>query len=298
MYQKNMSVKNCLKRGLKYIVSGVPQTKVSAHIVCSPPNELLKGRVALITGGTSGIGMAIAKSFINSGAIVVITGRSRERLDKACDIIRHGNSGSCEIYGIELDNIKVSEYKNKFIEIQKLLGNKKIDILVNNAGLRGGYLSNATEEEYDHIMDTNTKGTFFMSQMIANYMVENGIRGNILNISSASSIRPAVSAYHMSKWAIRGLTEGMARSLAPYGICVNAIAPGPTATPMLNKDGGSNGDISHPKNLLGRYATPEEIANMAVILVSDMSRTIIGDTIFMSGGAGIVTNEDVSFKYR
>ena len=298
MYQKNMSVKNCLKRGLKYIVSGVPQIKVSAHIVCSPPNELLKGRVALITGGTSGIGMAIAKSFINSGASVVITGRSKERLNKACEAIKGETDNLCEVFGVELDNKNISDYRNKLHEIQTLLEGKMIDILVNNAGQRGGYLSNATEEEYDQIMDTNTKGTFFMSQMIANYMVENGIRGNILNISSASSIRPAVSAYHMSKWAIRGLTEGMARSLAPYGICVNAIAPGPTATPMLNKDGGSNGDISHPKNLLGRYATPEEIANMAVILVSDMSRTIIGDTIFMSGGAGIVTNEDVSFKYR
>lgn len=293
-----MSVKSYIKRGLKYIISGVPQTNVIAQIVCFPSNELLKGRVALVTGGTSGIGMAIAKAFINSGAAVIITGRSKERLCKACETIKKETNRDCEIWGVELDNKKISEYKYKLQEMQSLLEGRMIDILVNNAGQRGGYISNATEEEYDEIMDTNTKGSFFMSQMIANYMVDNGIRGNILNISSASSIRPAVSAYHMSKWAIRGLTEGMARSLAPYGICVNAIAPGPTATPMLNKDGGSNGDISHPKNLLGRYATPEEIANMAVILVSDMSRTIIGDTIFMSGGAGIVTNEDVSFKFR
>ncbi len=77
---------------------------------------------------------------------------------------------------------------------------------------------------------------------------------------------------------------------------VNSIAPGPTATPMLGK-GNDDKDISHSRNLLGRYATPEEIANMAVILVSDMSRTIIGDTIFMSGGGGIITNEDVNFHF-
>lgn len=293
-----MSVKSILKRGFKYIVSGVPQKKVYPRIVCLPYNDLLKERVALITGGTSGIGLSIAKAFINSGATVVITGRSRERLDKACDTIRHGNSDSCEVYGIVLDNQKVSDYKNKFNEIQKLIGDKKIDILVNNAGQRGGYISNASEEEYDEIMNTNTKGTFFMTQLVAHYMVDNGIKGNILNISSSSSVRPAVSAYHMSKWAIKGFTEGVARSLAPYGICVNAIAPGPTATPMLNKDGGANDDISHPRSLLGRYVTPEEIANMAVILVSDMSRTIIGDTIFMSGGSGIITNEDVTFKFK
>lgn len=292
-----MSVKSFLKRGFKYIVSGVPQKKVYPRIVCLPYNDLLKERVALITGGTSGIGLSIAKAFINSGATVVITGRSRERLEKACNIIKNGTSDSCEVYGIELDNQRVSEYKDKFNEIQKLIGNKKIDILVNNAGQRGGYISNASEEEYDEIMNTNTKGTFFMTQLVAHYMVDNGIKGNILNISSSSSVRPAVSAYHMSKWAIKGFTEGMARSLAPYGICVNAIAPGPTATPMLNKNGGANSDFSHPRSLIGRYVTPEEIANMAVILVSDMSRTIIGDTIFMSGGSGIITNEDVTFKF-
>ena len=120
--------------------------------------------------------------------------------------------------------------------------------------------------------------------------------GNILNIASASGIRPATSVYHLSKWGLRGLTEGMARVLAPYGIIVNAIAPGPTATPMLMKSGIKE-DISHPRNLLGRYALPEEITNLAVILVSNMGRTIIGDTVYMSGGGGIVTNEDTYYKY-
>ena len=293
-----MSLKSYLKRGFKYIIYGTPQRSVYPQIVCLPPNELLKGRTALITGGTSGIGLAIAKSFVKAGATVIITGRSKERLEKACELIRGDAACSCTVYGVEMDNKKLADSKHAFQSMKNLVGDKKIDILVNNAGLRGGHISDATEEEYDDIMDTNAKGAFFMTQMIAKYMVSNGIQGNILNITSASSVRPAVSAYHMSKWAMKGLTEGMARSLAPYGICVNAIAPGPTATPMLNKNGGSDGDISHPRSLLGRYATPEEIGNMAVILVSNMSRTIIGDTIFMSGGGGIVTNEDVNFNFR
>ena len=145
-------------------------------------------------------------------------------------------------------------------------------------------------------MDTNAKGTFFLTQLFAKYMIENEIKGNILNISSASSIRPATSAYHMSKWAIRGLTMGLARSLAPHGIVVNSIAPGPTATPML-MNGDNGGNMFHTRNLLGRYALPQEIGNMAVILISDMSRTVIGDTLFMSGGGGIITNEDVEFNF-
>lgn len=288
-----------LKRAARYIVYGTPQNnikKVYPQVRICQLTNILKGRTAIITGGTSGIGLAIAKAFVNAGATVVITGRNKQRIEKACENIRT-SFPNCDIYGIELDNTKIQEFGQKFQEVCKIINGKSIDILVNNAGLRGGHISKATEEEYDNIMDTNAKGTFFMSQLVAKYMVANNIRGNILNITSASSVRPALSAYHMSKWAIRGLTQGMARALAPYGICVNAIAPGPTATPMLLGD-KDNCEIFHERNLLGRYAMPEEIANMAVILVSDMSRTIIGDTIFMSGGGGIITNEDVNFNFQ
>lgn len=292
-----MSVKSKLAQGIKLLLQGRQVKKVYPQIVTLPENKLLQGRIALVTGGTSGIGKEIAKYFVNAGATVVITGRSEQRIKQACEeIIRH--SGKSEgIYGIELDNTAVSQFSTKLERIKELLGGRNIDILVNNAGVRGGSISKATEEEYDTIMDTNVKGVFFLTQLVAKDMIRNKIQGNILNIASASSMRPATSVYHISKWGIRGLTEGLARSLAPHGICVNAIAPGPTATPMLGKTEGDK-DISHPRNLLGRYATPEEIANMAVILVSDMSRTIIGDTIFMSGGGGIITNEDVDFKFE
>lgn len=289
-----MSVKSKLKQGIKLLLTRQHVTKVYPQIVTLPENRLLNGRVALVTGGTSGIGKEIAKAFINAGATVVITGRSEQRVKQTCDEIR--SLGKDTIFGIELDNTNVSQFRDKLDRVKELLGGRNLDILVNNAGVRGGYISSATEEEYDTILDTNLKGVFFMIQLVAKDMINNNIQGNILNIASASSMRPAISAYHISKWGIRGLTEGLARSLAPHGICVNAIAPGPTATPMLGKN-EDNKDISHPRNLLGRYATPEEIANMAVILVSDMSRTIIGDTIFMSGGGGVITNEDVDFNF-
>lgn len=289
-----MSIKSKLKQGIKLLLTRQHVTKVYPQIVTLPENKLLQGRVALVTGGTSGIGKEIAKSFVNAGAAVVITGRSEQRIKQACDEIRL--LGKDAIFGIVLDNTNVSQFRDKLDTIKELLGGRNIDILVNNAGVRGGYISNATEEEYDTILDTNLKGVFFLIQLVAKDMIKNKIHGNILNIASASSMRPAISAYHISKWGIRGLTEGLARSLAPHGICVNAIAPGPTATPMLGINEEDN-NIGHSRNLLGRHATPEEIANMAVILVSDMSRTIIGDTIFMSGGGGVITNEDVDYNF-
>lgn len=163
-----------------------------------------------------------------------------------------------------------------------------VDILVNSAGvLNKNDFLHMTETEYDAIMDTNAKGTFFMSQVVGKYMIENNIRGHILNVTSSSALRPAWTPYQMSKWAVRGLTLGLADMLIPYGIVVNAIAPGPTATPMLNKHEGDT--IYHP-NPAGRFAMPSEIANLAVFMVSDMGNMIIGDTFYMTGGSGTVTN--------
>lgn len=161
--------------------------------------------------------------------------------------------------------------------------------------LGGGNISNITEQEYNTIMDTNLKGAVFLSKLIGNYMKEANINGNILNIASSSSFRPAASAYTISKWGIRGLTLGLAKSLIPYGIVVNGIAPGPTATPMLLK--GENDNLAFDLNPLGRFALPEEIANMAVFLTSDMGRTIVGDIICMTGGAGLITFDDVYYKF-
>lgn len=166
--------------------------------------------------------------------------------------------------------------------------NGQIDILVNAAGVinQADFLE-MSEDEYDQIMDINAKGTFFMSQAVAKYMIENRIKGHILNVTSSSALRPAWSPYHMSKWAVRGLTLGMADRLLPHGIIVNAIAPGPTATPMLGKYPGDS--IYNPNCPAGRYAIPEEIAALATFMVSGMGDMIVGDTFYMTGGSGTIT---------
>lgn len=265
---------------------------LTAKIAQYAPNEMLKGRCALITGGTSGIGYSIAEAFLKAGASVIVTGRTEEKLQVAVENLRnHG-----QVFAVVMDSMNVSSFEPTFLRMEEMViaeGIKCIDILVNNAGVLGAGLSNATEEQYDAVLDTNLKGVFFLSQLFGKYMVKNGIRGNILNVASSSSLRPAVSAYTISKWGIRGLTMGLARSLAIHGITVNGIAPGQTATPMLRK---------HDENLyndtcpLGRWILPEEIANGAVFLVSDFGRAIVGDIMYMTGGSGLLSFEDMNYN--
>ena len=288
-------MKKYLKHAIEYVVKGQPVKKVYTNVVSLAPNELLAGQTALVTGGTSGIGKEIACSFVKAGAEVVITGRNEERCQSACDEIIH-KTGINKVKWIKLDNSNVNCFKYQLEQILKIIGSHRIDILVNNAGLVGGEIRECTEEKYDAILDTNLKGTFFLSQIVGQYMKDNKIEGHILNIGSSSSLRPATSAYTISKWGIYGFTKGLAKILAPYGITVNGIAPGPTATPMLFP-GGVKEDLSFPTNPLGRFILPEEIANMAVFLVSEMGRSIVGDMIFMTGGSGVVTYDDVKYYF-
>lgn len=276
-----MNIKRVIKRAFKLIFAKRP-IYTTANIATLAPNELLKGRKALITGGTSGIGYAIAEAFLKSGADVCITGRSEERLVKAEETLkkRHLTIEAGKVCHVVLDNMDVSSFDGKLKEAVALMGG--LDILVNNAGVQGDALPNATEEAYDAVLDTNLKGVFFLSQSVGRYMRDNKVKGNILNIASSSSLRPAASSYTISKWGIRGLTLGLAKSLAPLGIVVNGVAPGPTATPMIMHGDRSNITFDHIP--VGRYAMPEEIANMAVFLTSDMGRMVIGDIVYMTGG--------------
>ena len=166
---------------------------------------------------------------------------------------------------------------------------------MNNAGLNAAAMPNAKEEDYDAVLDTNLKGVFFLSQMMGRYMVDNKIKGNILNIASSSSLRPAVSAYTVSKWGVRGLTLGLAKALAKYGITVNGVAPGPTAHHMRGLPDSEN--LNYKKIPLGRYVHPEEIANTAVFLVSGMGRAILGDIVYVTGGAAVLSYDDIGYGF-
>lgn len=283
-----------IKKIIKYANILKPTKYVTVKVQSLSESEILKGRCALITGGTSGIGYSIAEAYIKAGASVIITGRNQEKLDKALASLKKGCA-----YGFVLDNTDVSSFDLVFKEMQSVIqksGIPYIDILVNNAGVNNRGMPNAIEDEYDKVLDTNLKGVFFLSQLFGKYLVKNFIKGNILNIASASSLRPADSAYTVSKWGIRGLTLGLAKSLGKNGITVNGIAPGPTATPMMKVS--NDGNMYHPNIPLGRFITPEEISNMAVILVSEMGRSIMGDIIYMTGGAGILTLDDVPYGFN
>ena len=290
-----MGLKQYIKRGVKFILHGVPERKVYAQVSYLAPSEMLKDRTALVTGGTSGIGFEVAKAYINAGARVVITGRNEEKVKKACEAINKEVSRKGNIFGMVMNNTDVKSMPSKLQDIERVLGTGHIDILVNNAGVVGGEVKDCTEELYNTILDTNLKGTFFLSKLVARYWVDNQIEGNILMMGSSSSLRPATSAYTLTKNALYGFTKGLAKVLAPHGITVNGLAPGPTATPMTMPNGVRD-EISFP-NPLGRFVMPGEIANMAVFLVSNMGRSIIGDMVFMTGGSGIVTFDDVKYSF-
>ncbi len=293
-----MTFKSTIKKSLQYIF-GKRHTYMIAHITQLAPSDLLKGRTALITGGTSGIGFAIAEAMLRGGVeAIVITGRTENRCKDAVGRLQDKNrKWEGHIFYEVMDNRNVDTFEGCFHNIKEKLGNSfpPISILCNNAGVQGAQFGYATEQDYNNAMDTNFKGVFFLSQLVARYMVDNGIEGNILNIASSSSVRPASNAYTLSKACIKELTAGMAKSLIKHGIIVNGLAPGPTATPMLLKDGNDN--LANSYNPLGRYALPEEIGNMAVIMCSGLGRTIVGSIVYMTGGAGILTYDDVYYPF-
>lgn len=274
------------------------QGKVIANIVQLSENELLTGRTALITGGTSGIGYSLAEAMLRAGAdAVVITGRTEEKLAAAKNRLVDDNSDwKNRVFTQVMDIRNVASFEPCFQEIREKLDGRKIDILCNNAGVQGARFGAAEERDFDNVMATNYKGAFFLSQLVAKYMIDNGISGNILNIASSSSIRPAGSAYALSKACMKELTEGMAKYLIPHGIVVNGLAPGPTATPLMNKDDSST--IEHPTNPSGRYALPEEIAQMGVVLTSGIGRMVVGSIVYMTGGAGNITLDDSKYVFR
>ncbi len=274
--------KRKLKGAVRTVIQMSKEEKIQPVAEKIHTGQELQGKTALITGGTSGIGLAIAETFLQCGCQVIVAGSSQKKLDKV------KTDWQDKIQTIKIDVCDVQGMEEKVAVAASLARHGQIDILVNSAGI-GSKLSylDMTEAEFDKVLSINLKGTYFMSQAVAKHMIERKIQGHILNVSSASSIRPAWSPYHISKWGIRGLTIGLADLLLPYGIVVNAIAPGPVATPLLGKQIGDS--IGNPINPAGRYATPREIAELAVFMVGRTGDLIVGSSFFITGGGGIIS---------
>lgn len=244
--------------------------------------QLLEGKTAFISGGSRGIGFSIAKNFIESGAKVIISGRNEKSL---IDSVKQLGENASYIV-VDMRNVQSIEDMVDEIYIN-IENSKDISILVNNAGSHNtNSFGSTTEKQFDEVMETNIRGTYFLSQFFSNKWIENDINGHILNISSASAIRPGWSPYEISKSAIESLTRGMADLLIDKGIVVNALAPGPVATEMLGFK--NDNSIYFENNPSKRVATVDEIAQWATYLVSDLGNYVVGSSLYVTGGGGLV----------
>ena len=244
---------------------------------------MLEGKVAIVTGGTRGIGYQPVQKFLENKAQVVLFGSKKESVLKALESLKSKNS-NYEVLGFYPDLINFEEVTNVFKEVKEKFGH--IDILVNNAGISSSTkLEDYTIPEYDKIVDLNLKGVFVCSKAVLPYLKET--KGVILNTSSMVSIygQPSGVLYPATKFAINGLTKSLARELAPYGIRVNAVLPGIIETDMVKN---LPEEVINPliKSIpLGRIGTPEDISNAFLFLASDMASYITGALLSVDGGA-------------
>ncbi len=242
---------------------------------------MLQGKVALITGASKGIGRAIAVLFAQQGAIVVLNYlRSEESIEQTMQHIRSFSPGSM---AVQADVRKSNDVHRLFSAIQERFG--KLDILVNNAGiLKDNLILNTEEEEWEQIVDTNLKGTFFCTKEAARMMILNG--GKIINITSVVGVygNAGQAAYSSSKAGIIGLTKTAAKELGPVGIIVNAIAPGLTETDMISYLTPEQRQQLINQTTMKRIAKPEEIAHVALFLASGFASYITGQVINVDGG--------------
>lgn len=244
----------------------------------------LNNKIAVITGGSRGIGYATAEAFLREGATVIITASSQESADRAVKKLKD-NYPDASVSGIAPDLSSLDSVSEAFRGVVETYG--RIDILVNNAGTSERTpFDKYTEELYNKVMDLNVKGVFNATRAAVEFMIPRG-SGVILSTSSMVSIygQPSGFAYPASKFAVNGITVSLARELGPKGIRVNAVAPGITETDMMK---------AVPKEIINpliqsiplrRLGQPEDIANAFVFLASDEASYITGVVLSVDGMA-------------
>lgn len=262
-----MGVKKYIKRGLEYILHDVRPVEVTAAISYTSPGNRLAGKRIIVTGGSRGLGFAMAKRFVAEGAKVLIAARNEELLKQRASELE------CDWLCIDMQHFDTFE---SFVEtaVEKLGG---IDCLVNNAGisLHEPTFFDVTPEGFETQLKTNLEGPFFLSQKVASQMLSNS-GGSILFISSETGDTADIRPYGLVKASINSLVKGLAYLFVKDNIRVNAIAPGVSVSDMT---GVSPENLYLPYNSAKRAYLPEEVAEAAVFLISDAAGSISGQVL-------------------
>lgn len=243
---------------------------------------MLKGKTAVVTGGTRGIGLAVVKKYLENGANVVLTGSRPETVDKAMESLTEYKD---RVMGICPDLANAEEIADAFAKVKETYGS--LDILVNNAGISAREsLYDYKPEDFAKIMNLNVNAIFICSQAAAKIMKEQG-GGVILNTSSMVSLygQSAGVGYPASKFAVNGLTKSLARELGRDHIRVNAVAPGVTRTDMVAALPAEMVERISAPIPLGRIGEPEEVADAFLFLASDMASYVTGAILSVDGAA-------------
>ncbi len=247
---------------------------------------LLNGKVAVVTGGTRGIGLAIVKAFLKEGASVALFGSRQETADKAVALLKAENENA-PVVGYAPDLTDFAQVEEAMKQVKAQFG--KIDILANNAGISAREPIDAYDPvAFQNIMNLNVNAVFFCSKAVVPYMKEQGA-GSIINTSSMVSQYGQASGcgYPTSKFAVNGLTKSLARELGKDNIRVNAVLPGVTRTDMvaaLPEEMVKRISAGIP---LGRVGEPEEVANAFVFLASDMASYVTGAFLSVDGATQV-----------
>lgn len=272
-----MSIIKYIKRGFKYVLHGTPTTNVTANIAYSSPHETLYGKKIIVTGGGSGIGYAMAKKFKEEGAQVLIAGRNEDKLIKC--------SKELDCHYLLLDVTKVETFESFVNNANRIL--EGANCLVNNAGisLHEKSFADVTPDSFDMQINTNLRGSFFLTQKFVNMLISQNQEGNILFVSSETGDTVDIRPYGWTKAAINSMMKGFAYQLASKNIRVNAIAPGVTTSEMTGFK--EDGNLYYKNGATKRVYLPGEVAETAAFLLSDLSGCISGQIIVLNNGKTI-----------
>lgn len=272
-----MSLKQYIKRGIRYVVKGTPVQHIQADITYTQAHELLKGRKIIVTGGGKGLGAAMAAKFVAEGVTVLISGRNENTLKETANKI------GCKYLVLDIQD--TAKLDNFITEADQLLGG--VDSLVNNAGisLHEPTFFDVTPDTFDAQIATNLRGGFFLTQSFTKLLLHEKRKGNVLFISSETGETVDIRPYGFTKAAINSLVQGLACLFVEKNIRVNAVAPGVTASDMTGFK--SEGNLFYGGNITKRIYLPEEVAETACFLLSDISGCISGQIIVCNNGKTI-----------